>query len=218
MTLPPLATQAYVRGRAGGPNLRRPAVRLLLVTLLGGVVALGWTAFRVWEEGTHDDAAPADAIVVLGAAQYDGRPSSILRARLDHAIDLYRSGIAPWFVVTGGKAEGDRTTEAATARAYAVARGVPAWAILFEDQGRTTLESLHNVAAVLDENRVTNAVFVSDRTHMLRVLRIAADEGIDARGSPTRTSPTEATLPNQVEATIREVGAVALYFLGAEIR
>ena len=198
--------------------MRRPLVRLLLVSLIGGVLTVGWTAYRIWDTGTQDDPRPADAIVVLGAAQYDGRPSSILRARLDHAIGLYERGAASWLVVTGGKAEGDRTTEAATARAYALARGVPADAILWEDGGRTTLESLRNVATVLRENDLVSAIFVSDRTHMLRVLRIARDEGIDARGSPTRTSPTEATLPNQAEATIREVGAVTLYFLGGELR
>jgi uncharacterized SAM-binding protein YcdF (DUF218 family) len=198
--------------------MRRPLVRLILAGLIGSLLVIGWIGFRIWDTGTRDDRRPADAIVVLGAAQYDGRPSAILRARLDHAIGLYEAGVAPWLVVTGGKAEGDRTTEAATARAYAIGRGVPSEAILFEDRGRTTLESLKGVAAVLAEHGLRSAVFVSDRTHMLRVLRIAGDEGIEARGSPTATSPTEATLPNQVEATIREVGAVGLYFLGGEIR
>jgi uncharacterized SAM-binding protein YcdF (DUF218 family) len=199
-------------------DVRRPLVRLTLAGLVGALLVIGWIGFRIWDTGTRDDRRPADAIVVLGAAQYDGRPSAILRARLDHAIGLYEAGVARWLVVTGGKAEGDRTTEAATARAYAIGRGVPAESILFEDRGRTTLESLKGVAAVLTEHDLRSAVFVSDRTHMLRVLRIAGDEGIDARGSPTATSPTEATLPNQVEATIREVGAVGLYFLGGEIR
>ncbi|MBA2720261.1 MAG: hypothetical protein H0U52_13630 [Chloroflexi bacterium] len=136
--------------------------RLLFVGLLGGVLALGWMGYRIWDTGNRDDRRQADAIVVLGAAQYDGRPSAILKARLDHGIQLFNDGAAPWFVVA-------------------------------------------------------SAIFVSDRTHMLRVLRIATDEGIASRGSPTTTSPTDATLPNQVEATIREVGALALYFVGAEI-
>jgi uncharacterized SAM-binding protein YcdF (DUF218 family) len=198
--------------------MRRSLARLLLVGLVGVIAVTGWIAFRIWDTGTRDDQRSAGAIVVLGAAQYDGRPSSILKARLDHAIGLYEAGVAPWFVVTGGKAEGDRTTEAATARAYAIRRGVPDRVILFEDQGRTTLESLKAVAGVLAEHDLRSAVFVSDRTHMLRVLRIASDEGIDARGSPTATSPTEANLWDQAVATIREVGAVGLYFLGGEIR
>jgi uncharacterized SAM-binding protein YcdF (DUF218 family) len=192
--------------------------RLLAAAGLGAILAFGWMAWRIWDTGAHDDHRAADAIVVLGAAQYDGRPSAILRARLDHAIELFNQGAAPWFVVTGGKAQGDRTTEAATARAYAIGKGVPAEAILFEDRGRTTRESLQGVAAVLREHDLTSAIFVSDRTHMLRVLRIAEDQGIVGRGSPTTTSPTDATLPNQVEATVRELGALALYFVGAEIR
>lgn len=198
--------------------MTRPVGRLLLAAVLGGAVAFGWMALRIWDIGARDDHRPAGAIVVLGAAQYDGRPSAILKARLDHAIELFGQGAAPWFVVTGGKAGGDRTTEAATARAYAIAHGVPAAAILFEDRGRTTRESLQGVAAVLAEHDLASAIFVSDRTHMLRVLRIATDLGIDGRSSPTTTSPTDATLPNRVEATVRELGALALYFVGAEIR
>ncbi len=198
--------------------MTRPLGRLLLAAIGAGIVAFGWMAFRILDTGGHDDHRPADAIVVLGAAQYDGRPSAILKARLDHAIELFEQGAAPWFVLTGGKAAGDRTTEAATARAYAIGRGVPAGAILFEDRGRTTRESLQGVAAVLAEHDLASAIFVSDRTHMLRVLRIATDLAIDGRGSPTTSSPTDATLPNRVEATVRELGALALYFVGAEIR
>ena len=198
--------------------MTRPLGRLVLTAVLGAIVALGWMAFRIWDTGARDDQRPADAIVVLGAAQYDGRPSAILKARLDHAIELFGHGAAPWLVVTGGKAAGDRTTEAAAARAYAIGHGVPAAAILFEDRGRTTRESLQGVAAVLAEHHLASAIFVSDRTHMLRVLRIATDLDIDGRGSPTTTSPTDATLPNRVEATVRELGALALYFVGAEIR
>ena len=198
--------------------MTRPLSRLLLAAFLSAIVAFGWMAYRIWDTGARDDHRAADAIVVLGAAQYDGRPSAILKARLDHAIELFGQGAAPWFVVTGGKAEGDRTTEAATARAYAITRGVPADAILYEDRGRTTRESLQGVAAVLRERDLADAIFVSDRTHMLRVLRIATDLGIVGRGSPTPSSPTDATLPNRVEATVRELGALALYFVGAEIR
>lgn len=198
--------------------MTRPLGRLVLVAVLGSIVAFGWMAFRIWDTGGRDDQRPADAIVVLGAAQYDGRPSAILRARLDHAIALFESGVAKRLIVTGGNLPGDRTTEAATARTYLSVHGVPLTAILFEDQGRTTLESLRGVAAVLADNGMTSAIFVSDRTHMLRVLRIAADLDIDGRGSPTTTSPTDATLANRVEATVRELGALALYFVGAEIR
>jgi uncharacterized SAM-binding protein YcdF (DUF218 family) len=131
-------------------------------------------------------------------------------------VQLYLSGLAPYLVVTGGGAPGDRTTEAAVARAYAVERGVPASAILMEDRGRTTLESLVSVEAILRERDIGNALFVSDRTHMLRVLRMADDLGITAWGSPTRTSPSDSDLGRRIDATAHELGAMALYLLAGQ--
>ena len=196
--------------------MRRHLVRLLLAGLVAAFVAFGWATFRIWETGNRDDRRDVDAIVVLGAAQYDGRPSPVFRARLDHAVDLYESGVARYLVVTGGKAQGDRTTEGAAARAFALSRGVPATAILLEDRSRTTLESLRGVATLLRDHDLGSAVFVSDRTHMLRVLRIARDEGITAYGSPTATSPTDATFLSRADATIHELGALTLYFLSGQ--
>jgi uncharacterized SAM-binding protein YcdF (DUF218 family) len=190
--------------------------RLALAAFVGTCLVGAWMSFRIWDTGNRDDRRAADAIVVLGAAQYNGRPSAILRARVEHAIDLYEAGLARWLVVTGGKADGDRTTEAATARTLAIERGVPASAILVEDQGRTTLESLRGVGAVLRANGLSSALFVSDRTHMLRVLRIARDQGISAWGSPTDSSPTDATFENRLEATAHEIGGLALYFVAEQ--
>ena len=99
------------------PRVKRTLLGSSGAGSVGAVIVVGWTTWRIWDVGNHDDRRPADAIVVLGAAQYNGRPSAILKARLDHAIDLYEAGLAPYLVVTGGKAEGDRTTEAASARA-----------------------------------------------------------------------------------------------------
>jgi uncharacterized SAM-binding protein YcdF (DUF218 family) len=196
--------------------VKRTLLGIVGVGVVGAVAIVSWTTWRIIDVGNHDDRRPADAIVVLGAAQYNGRPSAILKARLDHAIELYEAGLAPYLVVTGGKAEGDRTTEAASARAYALSKGVPATAILVEDKGRTTLESLRGVAAVLQSHQLGTALFVSDRTHMLRVLKIARDEGISAYGSPTTTSPTDATLENRVEATLHELGGLTLYFVSGQ--
>jgi uncharacterized SAM-binding protein YcdF (DUF218 family) len=193
--------------------VNRALGRLIVSTAVGMFLVVGWMSFRIWTTGNRDDPQRADAIVVLGAAQYNGRPSAILKARLDHAIELYRAGVAPWLVVTGGKAEGDRTTEAASARAYALAKGVPASAILVEDKGRTTLASLRGVGSLLHDGHLTTAVFVSDRTHMLRVLRIAHDVGVVGYGSPTTTSPTDLDLPSRAEATLHEIGGLTLYFV-----
>ncbi|MBA2381270.1 MAG: YdcF family protein [Chloroflexi bacterium] len=187
--------------------------RLLLVSFVGLLLVAGWMTYRIWDVGNRDEQRTVDAIVVLGAAQYDGRPSSVLTSRLEHAIDLYDAGLARYLIVTGGRAEGDRTTEAASARVFAIQRGVPASAILVEDRGRTTLESLRGVAGVLRDHGLGKAVFVSDRTHMLRVLKIARDEGIDAFGSPAPNSPSDATAANRLEATLHEIGGLTLYFV-----
>ena len=191
-------------------------VRLALAGIVLGVAVVGWASWRIWDVGSRDEARSADAIVVLGAAQYNGRLSAILRSRLDHAIELYEAGEADYLVVCGGKADGDTTTEAASARAYAIQHGVPASAILGEDRGRTTLESLRGVAQVFRDHDLRSAVFVSDRSHMLRVLRIAHDEGIVAYGSPTTTSPSDSALDDRIRATAHELGGLFLYFVTGE--
>ena len=194
------------------PDRRIADILILVVaaSLSAGALA-AYATFRIWQEGGRDEGRPAGAIVVLGAAQFDGTPSPVFAARLDHAIDLYLQDMAPVLIVTGGKAEGDRTTEAAAARAYALARGVPARAIAMEDAGRTTLESLQGVARLLRGRGIRDAVFVSDPTHMLRVLRMASDLGIESYGSPTRTSRVESDPVQKVDATVHELGALAYY-------
>ncbi len=194
-------------------SLTSAALRLAVAALVGAVLATGYTTFRIWQQGTVDERGhPVDAIVVLGAAHYGEQPSAVFAARLDHAVELWLQGVAPYLVVTGGMAPGDTTAEADVARAYAEHRGVPADAILEERTGRDTAGSLRNVAAVLSARGLHAALFVSDRTHMLRVLRVAADLGIRAYGSPTATSPTDRDPRAWVDATVHELGALALYF------
>ena len=186
------------------------------IALVGGVLvalAAALAAVRITQQGELDERRPADAIVVLGAAQYNGVPSPVFEARLRHAVDLWNEGLASAFIVTGGKLAGDRTTEAAVAREYALANGVPASAIFGEDEAHNTLDSLTSVAAEMDARGLRSAVFVSDPTHMLRVLRIADDLGITAYGSPTTTSPVYADALRRAEATIHEIGALAAYFV-----
>jgi uncharacterized SAM-binding protein YcdF (DUF218 family) len=191
----------------------RDVTRLVVAGAIALAVVAGYASYRIYVQGQRDDQRPADAIVVMGAAQYDGRPSPLFAARLDHAVSLYLAGLAPNLVVTGGKADGDRTTEAASARAYAIARGVPPSAILVEDGSRTTRESIHAVSQLLRDHHLADAVFVSDRPHMLRVLRMAADDGITAWGSPTATSPIESDPAGRLDATLHELGALAQYFI-----
>ena len=194
----------------------RALARLILLVAVAGLFLAGYAAYRIWDQGNRDAQRSADAIVVMGAAQYDGRPSPLFAARLDHAIDLFRAGIAPRLIVTGGKQEGDRTTEAASARDYAIGHGVPTEAILSEDHSRTTLQSIRGVATLMHDEGIRTAVFVSDPSHMLRVLRMASDEGIEAFGSPTRTSPLERDALRRADAIVHELGALAIYFVSGE--
>ncbi|MGH9048592.1 MAG: YdcF family protein [Acidimicrobiia bacterium] len=170
--------------------LRGPIVlRVALVLFLVGFVYFTVTFVQVWMAARRDDARPSQAIVVLGAAQFDGRPSAVFEARLDHAADLYAEGIAPTVVVTGGKQEGDRFTEAAAGAEYLHSRGVPDDAILRETTSRSSWESLSATANFLEEREITEVVLVSDPFHSLRIEAIADELGLDAVTSPTRTSP-----------------------------
>jgi uncharacterized SAM-binding protein YcdF (DUF218 family) len=149
------------------------------------VVSLG----AVWYWSRRDDARRAAAIVVLGAAQYDGKPSPVLRARADHAIDLFGRGLAERIIFTGGVGDRDTTSEAAVAQRYAIERGVPARAILMETVGRSTSESLEQVATLMDAAPTRDVILVSDPFHMLRLAILARRYGMNPLTSPTRTSP-----------------------------
>jgi uncharacterized SAM-binding protein YcdF (DUF218 family) len=164
-------------------------VRLGGTLLLVGVFVWGSTLLAIFLFGRRDEARPADAIVVLGAAQYQGRPSPVLRARLDHALDLYRSGVGDFLVFTGGLGAGDTISEGEVARRYAERHGVPDERILVEGTGVSSGQSLRGVERLLRRNGLHTVVLVSDPFHMLRLRVLAAALGMRAYSSPTRTSP-----------------------------
>src|SRR5215207_9891536 len=141
--------------------------RLLAGATIGVVGAWATSAAAVLIWGARDRARSSDAIVVLGAAQYVGRPSPVLRARLDHALDLWQRGLAPTLIFTGGMGAGDTTSEAAVSRVYALKHGVPDTAILMENQGKTTRQSLEAVSAIMRAQQMRSAILVSDPFHML---------------------------------------------------
>jgi uncharacterized SAM-binding protein YcdF (DUF218 family) len=167
-----------------GRFLRALASGMLLLWLVSGAAVLLWSR--------ADRARPADAIIVLGAAQYGGRPSPVLRSRLDHAIGLWHGGLAPRLVVTGGVGAGDTTSEAAVGRRYAIRQGIPDSAILVESHGRTTMESMKAAALLMDGYGLDSAILVSDPFHMLRLDILARQQGLHPFTSPTRTSPISA--------------------------
>jgi len=168
------------------PKLLRRGVVLAVVLPL---VYFAVTFLQVWWTSRHDGARPAQAVIVLGAAQYDGRPTAVLRARLDHAADLYRRKLAPLIVVTGGKADGDRFTESQAGANYLHTKGVPDDAILREATGRTSWQSLAASARILRQRGIHDVLLVSDPFHAARIRGIAAELGLDPATSPTRTSP-----------------------------
>jgi uncharacterized SAM-binding protein YcdF (DUF218 family) len=167
----------------------RIVVRVGLAFVLLIFVYLSVTFVQVWMASRRDEARRSDAIIVLGAAEYDGRPSPVLAARLDHAILLYEKGIAPVIVVTGGKEPGDRFTEAGASADYLHKHAIPDRAILRETTGRTSWESLEAAARFLEHDGMKRVVLVSDPYHSARIKAIAHEVGLDAVTSPTRTSP-----------------------------
>ena len=164
-----------------------------------------------------DERPRVDAIVVLWAAQYDGRPSAIYEARLEHAVELWRGQVAPILVFTGGKEQGDRFTEGGSGARWARQRGVPAEAVLVEERSRTTYQNLAGAMQLLEDHHPDRdrhrIVVVSDPFHMFRAVKQAADLGMDAYPSPTRTSPLSASRLKLTELVLREDLAIAGYLL-----
>jgi uncharacterized SAM-binding protein YcdF (DUF218 family) len=188
-----------------GFRLVRRLVALLVLTV---VLVVGLTATRVWWVA-RDNATPrSDAIVVLGASQFDGRPSTIFRARLQHAKALFQRGVAPRVVILGGRAAGDRFTEAEAGARFLNERGVETVAV---GVGRNTLQSLKALDAEFDRRGWRTAVLVTDPWHSLRSRRMATDLGIEAVTSPTRTGPAVRTRAVEVRYIARETAAYLYY-------
>jgi len=180
---------------------------------MAGLVAvillyLGVTFVQVWMAARRDDARPAQAIVVLGAAQYNGQPSRVLKARLDHAADLWRRHLAPVIVVTGGRQTGDNFTEATASANYLIAKGVPDADLLREVSGQSSWQSLAATATFLRNRDINRVLLVSDPFHSYRIRAIADELGLDGHSSPTRSSPIDGT--EEVRYLLRETAAVAL--------
>ena len=170
-------------------GLVRQLFRMLLGLALLVALALVSAFIVVLTTSTVDERQPADAIVVLGAAQYNGRPSPVLQARLDHALTLYRAKLAPKVMVTGGIGRGDVMSEAIVSKKYLTARGVPGSAVVLEAEGRSTGESMTAVAAWARKSGVKTVILVSDPFHMARLRAEARRTRLTAYLSPTTTSP-----------------------------
>jgi uncharacterized SAM-binding protein YcdF (DUF218 family) len=194
------------RGRQRWWRRHKVLAGLLAVCLLL-LVYFAVTFVQVWHASRQDEARPAQAIIVLGAAQFDGRPSNVLQARLDHAADLYRRKMAPRIVVTGGGQPGDRFTEAAASATYLEEKGIPASAIELETTSTNSRDELAAAARFLHKQGIDDVLLVSDGFHSYRIRAIAAEVGLNAHVSPTPSSPVKGF--DELRAQFRETFAVA---------
>jgi uncharacterized SAM-binding protein YcdF (DUF218 family) len=161
----------------------RTALLLVLILVVGAGGWCWWVYAQIEEYAGQDQAAPSDAIGVFGAAEYDGRPSPVYRARLDHALALYHRGIAPLIITLGG-AGGDEYTEGAVGEQYLKGMGVPEEAIIAETESRNTEESALRIGVIARANGLRRLVIVSDGTHLFRIHEICAADGLDVLTSP----------------------------------
>ncbi len=190
--------------------------RLFGALVLAVLLLVASTAAAIWWTARQDSRPSSDAIVVLGSAQYNGVPSSIFAARLEHALSLWQQGVAPVVVTVGGKAAGDEFTEAEAGRDYLAEAGIPAGSLLAVPEGGDTLESMRAVGTAFADNGWSTAVLVTDPWHAMRAERMAEDASISADSSPTRQGPAVRTRDTQFRYILRETAAYLLYRVTGE--
>lgn len=194
---------------------RRTALKWLasLVTACFVIVVAGAFGITtlVYVQARSDEAQQVDAIVVMGAAQFNGRPSPVLQARLDQALALYNAGLAPRIAVTGGQQPGDAFTEAETGYRYLTEQGVPGDAIVIENDGRSTWESMQGLPAVLPPSESPQVLVVSDGFHLFRSELMLGELGYDAHSSAAPDSPIRPWSATEFSYVVREVGGVIVF-------
>ncbi|MDN5760263.1 MAG: YdcF family protein [Tomitella sp.] len=200
-------------GLGFGGTLARWTRRAIAGALIMGVLLVCGTAFRVWQVARVDDVSPVGAVLVLGAAQYNGTPSEVFQARLDRGAELFEAGVAPLVVTVGGRQQGDETTEAEAGRQYLIDEGIPSSSVMAVAVGSDTLGSIDAVASMLHSRNVDSVVIASDPWHSLRARTMARDTGLEATTAPTRTGPAVYTRSAQLHGIVRETGALLWYQL-----
>ena len=186
--------------------------RLLLLLLL---VAVGYVAYlygSIVHQSSQDESRPADAIVVFGAAEYVGRPSPVYRARLDHAADLYRKGLAPIVITTGGAGADPHFTEGGVGREYLKSQGIPDDHLIAETQSPDTAESARRVSTIMRANHMKTCLAVSDAYHIFRIKQMLAREGVTVYGAP-RPNSKPAAFAKRNEAVFHEIASYTLWML-----
>jgi uncharacterized SAM-binding protein YcdF (DUF218 family) len=186
------------------------SIFLVVAVALAGAALMA----AIYLQARSDQTRPVDAIVVMGAAQYNGRPSPILRARLDEALAAYQEGVAPVIVVTGGRQVGDQFTEAEASRDYLVDHGVPEDAILLENEAHNSWQSLQGASELLKDRNLSKVLLVSDGFHLFRVKMMAKDLGLEPFGRPASDSPIKRNSGSEFSYAFREAGGVVAHLLG----
>lgn len=189
--------------------MKRWLIRILQFAALALILIVLVTAFRIYNYGSNSVDTNADAAIVLGAAVWTNSVSPVFRERINHAIELHRLGKVSKLIFTGGQGSANEPTEAATARAYAIANGVPSQDILIEQKSHTTYENILYAKQLADANNIKKVLVVSDPLHMRRAMTMAADLGFDAYPSPTPTTKYQTW-----RTQLREVGRETFYYLG----
>jgi uncharacterized SAM-binding protein YcdF (DUF218 family) len=192
-------------------RILRGFFRSLLAIMVSVAALTGLICGLIVVQGSRDEPRQSGAAVVLGAAQWNGDPSPVLRARLDHALDLYRRGIVGKIILTGGVAAGDTLSEAAAGKQYLIERQLPPEVLLLDERSTTTWENVQNAAELARANGINSVLLVSDPFHMLRSLKMARDLQLVAYGSPTRTSPISGNQAEELRYVLRESWAYLIY-------
>ena len=199
--------------RSRASELKRWAVALAITLVMATGLIGGSLVAAIYLAARADQREHVDAILVMGAAQFDGRPSAVLKARLDTTLSVWEEGLAPVIIVTGGKLPGDRFTESEASRDYLVDRGVPEQAILLENEGNTSETSLEHAALIARENGIRSVLIVTDGFHLFRSRLIAERNGLDAVGVSVSDGPIDRWSVTEFEYVLRETAGVVAYIL-----
>ncbi len=171
--------------------MKKAVWNIAAVLMSALILAVAYFSLRIQQQSTRDEAQSADIILVLGAAEYRGKPSPVLKARLDHALELYNQHLAPRIMTTGGAGGDPIYTEGGVGRAYLMSRGVPSEAIVVESEGESTLESTARAGEIMERMGLRSAIVVSDGYHIFRVKKMLQSRGLVAYGSPRRDRGSE---------------------------
>lgn len=180
--------------------------------VLGPATFAGVSYWRITRQSERNEARPADAIVVFGAAQYDGRPSPVYKARLDHAAQLYHRGLAPMVIITGGSGNDPRFSEGVVGREYLKTLGIPDSQLIAETQSPDTAESARRVATIMSVNNLHSCLAVSDGYHIFRIKQMLGREGVTVYGAPRPNSRPQ-TFWKRQESAWHEIGSYTLWVL-----